>query len=354
MPGNSRPPLPRADLEHVLDHTRDLWDELRGARLFVSGGTGFFGGWMVESLLHAQDRLALGAEAIVLTRGPKAFEERVPHLASHPAVRVHEGDVRDFAFPDGPVSHILHLATESGPGFTPAASFATAVHGTERVLELARGRGARSLLLASSGAVYGPQPPHLDRLDEDYAGAPRPEDPTSGYAQGKRAAEHLCAIEASTSGLEVKIARCFAFVGPLLPLEANFAIGNFIRDALAGEPIHVNGDGTARRTYLYAADLAIWLWTILFRGRSGRPFNVGAEDDLSISELAGYVADVVRPGLPVEVTASPTPGRLPARYVPSTDRARNELGVTPTFGLDDGIRRTADWYSGRQKPHGDR
>jgi dTDP-glucose 4,6-dehydratase len=354
MPGSSHPPLPPPDLDHVLDQTHDLWDELRGARLFVTGGTGFFGRWMVESLLHACDRLALGADAVVLTRAAQAAREQAPHVAAHRAITLHEGDVRDFPFPDGSFSHVLHLATEAGPGFTPEASFRTAVQGTERVLALARERDVRALLLASSGAVYGPQPPDLERVPEDYTGAPRPDDPGTGYGQGKRAAEHLCGIEAARSGLAVKIARCFAFVGPLLPLDANFAIGNFIRDALRGDPIRVSGDGTARRSYLYAADLAIWLWTIFIRGESGRPYNVGSEDELSIGELATRVAAAVRPGLPVEIAALPQPGRAAARYVPSTARARAELGLTTTIELDDGVRHTAEWYLGSQKPHGDR
>jgi dTDP-glucose 4,6-dehydratase len=337
----------------VLDHTRDLWNELRGARLFVTGGTGFFGGWMVESFLHVVDKLSLSANAVLLTRDARAFRSRAPHIARHAAIALLEGDVRDFRFPDGEFSHAVHLATEAGPRFSPAASFATAVHGTERVLQLASERGVSSLLLASSGAVYGRQPSDCDRVDEDFVGAPPASDAATGYGQGKRAAEYLCAVAAAELGIEAKIARCFAFVGPLLPLDANFAIGNFIRDALTGDRIRVSGDGATRRSYLYAADLAIWLWTILVRGRTGRPYNVGSEDDVSIAGLAARVADVVRPGVPVEIASRAPSGSLPARYVPSTTRAARELGLRVTIGLDDALRRTADWYLGGQMPHGD-
>jgi nucleoside-diphosphate-sugar epimerase len=345
MPGSNGRPLPARDLAHVLEHTASLWEELRGGRILVTGGTGFFGRWMLESFLRANDEFQLGAAAIVLTRDPGRFADAAPHVARHTAISLQQGDVRSFEWPAGACTHILHMATETVLSDSPAASFETAVLGTRRVLDYAVPHRPVKLLLTSSGAVYGPQPPNLDRVPEEYFGAPRPEDPSAGYAHGKRAAEFLCAAAAKESTLEVKIARCFAFVGPLLPLDANFAIGNFIGDALSGDQINVRGDGTARRSYLYAADLAVWLWTVLFKGESVRQYNVGSEADVSISELAHRVARIVEPGIPVRVAQPMTRGQRPSRYVPSTARALDGLGLRQHVDLDDAVSRTADWYS---------
>ena len=345
MPGSDARPLPKRDLDHVLEHTAGIWEGLRGGRLFVTGGTGFFGRWMIESFLQANDQLSLGAEAIVLTRDPSRFAEAAPHVAGHAAISLHTGDVQSFDPPEQDCSHLLHMATETSLGGSAAASFRTAVGGTQRVLDFAVRRGVRRLLLASSGAVYGTQPPEIERLPEGYAGAPHAEDPTAGYGHGKRAAEFLCSVAAVESELEITIARGFAFVGPLLPLDANFAIGNFIRDALARRPIRVMGDGTPRRSYLYAADLAIWLWTILLRGASARPYNVGSDEDLSIADLAELVARQVQPAADVVIARSAIPTSLPARYVPSIDRARSELRLQPWIPLEESVRRTAEWYS---------
>jgi dTDP-glucose 4,6-dehydratase len=313
--------------------------------LFVTGGTGFFGRWMLESFLRAADELSLGATATVLSRDPGRFAAAAPHVAGHPAVALHEGDVKSFDFPTSDCTHVLHLATEAGPALTPRASFETAIGGTDRVLTFASLRGARKLLLTSSGAVYGKQPPDCERLSEEYTGAPSPEDASAGYGHGKRAAEYLCSVAAVETNLEVKIARPFAFVSPLLPLDANFAIGNFIRDALFSDRIMVSGDGTARRSYLYAADLAVWLWTILVKGESGRPYNVGSEDDMSIADVAHLVGRVVNPRAPVHIADASGHMGLPARYIPSTARATEELDVHAKVGLEEAVSRTARWYS---------
>ena len=169
-------------------------------------------------------------------------------------------------------------------------------------------------------------------------------DPASVYAEGKRTAELLCALYQRDSELECKIARCWAFCGPHLPLDEHFAIGNFIGDILAGRPIQIEGDGTPRRSYLYAADLAVWLWTMLFRAPCLVPFNVGSANDVSILELAQAVAAAFDPKTEIHVARQAVPGANPARYVPSVGRAREVLGLQETIGLEESIRRTAAWY----------
>jgi len=344
MPGSDVRPLPELDLDHVVEHTRGLWEELRGARVFVTGGSGFFGRWMIESLLAADRSLGLNAQVILLTRSPQRLVRDAPHVAASRAVTLLAGDVRSFACPDQRFSHVLHMATETDLGASATASFDTAVEGTRRVLQSAAKCGARKLLLTSSGAVYGPQPPDCERLSEECSCGPFPQDPSAGYAHGKRAAEFLCCAAAAESGLDVKIARCFAFVGPLLPLDAQFAVGNFIRDALCGQAIEVKGDGTPRRSYLYAADLAVWLWTILLRGESARPYNVGSAADIGIADLAHLVAGLVEPSIPVHVVRTAEANAVPERYVPDASRAESELGLRTRIQLPDAVQRTARWH----------
>ena len=296
------------DLKHILDHTRDLWDDLRGARIFITGGTGFFGCWLLESFLFANQQLDLKASASVLTRRPDSVKQTLPHLMLNPAITLYQGDVRNFIFPKGEYSHIIHAATETDPQLeiiNPLEKFISNVEGTRRILDFTIASGAGKFLFTSSGAVYGKQPTDITHIPENYPGAPETSDVTTAYGQSKRASEFLCAAYANKYGFQAAIARCFAFVGPYLPLDANYAIGNFIRDAMNRRSIQVNGDGTPFRSYLYAADLAIWLWTILLRGQSIYSYNVGSENDLTIAQLAAVIVNELAPGAIIKVANRP-------------------------------------------------
>jgi len=339
-----------SDLDEILTSTHGLWEELRGKRIFITGATGFFGCWLLESFTRANQRLDLKAQATILTRNPDTLRSKLPHLAS--SVDVIVGDVRSFTFPDGNFSHVIHAATESSAELNannPQLMFDTIVEGTRHCLDFVARAGVCKFLLTSSGAVYGKQPPHLVHVPEDFTGSSEQLDANSAYAEGKRAAELLCALAAKRSGLEAKIARGFAFVGPYMKLDAHFAIGNFIRDRLEGERIIVSGDGTPMRSYMYASDLMIWLWTILFRGHSCRAYNVGSEHAISIADLAREVNAADAGGgegrlrIPVQILGTPVPGAAPARYVPSTARAQTELGLCCSVPLSEAIKRTIQW-----------
>lgn len=338
-------PLPDEDLAEIVDRARADLETLRGARVLVTGATGFFGTWLVGALLAADEALGLGLRVTGLARAPASLAERFVDAARRGALELRAADARAFA----PAAaerwtHVIHAATAASARLNeadPREMFEVALHGTSRILDVAREHGARRVLLTSSGAVYGRQPPEVSHADESALRGPDPLDPTNAYAEGKRGAELLAAI-AAQRGLAVSIARGFAFVGPLLPLDAHFAIGNFLRDGLAGGPIVIAGDGTPLRSYLYVTDLVEWLLAILVRGQGGRAYNVGSEHALSIAALADRVA--AHFGVAVERRRTPEPGAAPARYVPSTARARGELGLSEHVGLDEAIARTARWH----------
>jgi nucleoside-diphosphate-sugar epimerase len=340
------PTLDPEDLNHILNHTSTLWEELRGQRIFITGGTGFFGHWLLESLLWINDILNLNVKVVLLSRNPAVFSAKYPQLANHPAVSWIQGDVKTFDFPEGEFPYIIHAAFKGDIKLAqedPLYIFDTIVQGTHRVFELARTHYTRKFLFTSSGAVYGRPPREQMYISEDYIGAPNVMHPLSVYGEGKRAAELLCNLYSYKYRLETKIARCFSFVGPYLPLNGDYAIGNFIRDAIKGGPIMVKGDGTPQRSYLYAADLSIWLWTILIKGHNCRPYNVGSDIYLSIAEVAEYVAQQFHPNPKIEIIGRNDPNKSNEYYVPSVRRAKVELNTDIWIDLREAIRRTHNW-----------
>lgn len=344
-----RPSLvPPTDLEAILERTSALWRELDGERLFVTGGTGFMGAWLLESLVHARARLGIDLRAVVLSRSPERFRARAPAIAGHAAIQLVAGDVRSFEPPPGPFAAVVHAAADTDAAAErddPAGLEESIVAGTRRVLECSDRWSTVRSLYVSSGAVYGPQPRDLATLAEDHT--PEPAETETAYARAKRRAEALCG--AMTDARRPVIARCFAFVGAQLPLDAHFAVGNFLRDAAAGRPIEVRSDGRAVRSYLHGIDLTVWLLTLLVRGRPGRAYNVGSDHAISIGDLAQAVASLVSPPLPVHLRDAPGAG-LPPRYVPSIERARRELGLTISVPLPDALGRTLDWARELRRP----
>ncbi len=315
-------------------------------KFLLTGGTGFFGKSLLRHLLASESSTA--SEIVVLSRNPDQFLFSYPEFGGHSSITFVKGDIeqRDTLPWDHTFTHVLHAATDStnGPCLTPLRRYDQIVEGTRNILDLAIATGARRVLLTSSGAIYGPHPADLPAIPEDWPGSPPLAESSTAYGQAKRAAEHLCALHAEQHGLETVVARCFAFVGPDLPLNVHFAIGNFIRDALTAEAITVAGDGTPLRTYLDQSDLAHWLFTLLKRGRPGEAYNVGSDEVISIADLAHLVRDILAPQKTVQILGKPDPNAARNRYVPDTRKIREELGLNVTIPLADSIRHTASAY----------
>ena len=302
------------------------WDYAKGASLFITGGTGFFGKSMLDYRLRHPEWEWAKTEWVILSRSPEKFAAEYPRLANQPGISFVAGDVRDFAFPAGHFDAVIHAATSAVTTLSDGEMTSVILDGARHVAGFAKTTGCDKILFTSSGAVYGP------RITP--AGEGNACEPTTAYGKGKLAAERML-VE---TGLDVKIARCFAFVGPCLNRNIHFAIGNFIQNCLDGSPIVINGDGTPLRSYLYADDLVEWLFAILERGESGRPYNVGSDRAVSIRELAETVRVALGSNSEIIVKGAPEPGVKPSVYVPSIARASEELGLDVKTALEDAIR----------------
>lgn len=338
--------IPADDLVYITENLVGYRDNLKNVEIFVTGGTGFFGIWLVVSFLALNKAYDLNARMTVLSRHPEDFYKKFPQLKDELSLSLVQGDVCNFVHDDHSYTHIIHAATAASDQLNreyPLLMEKTIVEGTQHVLELAKScKNLESLLFTSSGAIYGNQPFELDKIPESYLGAPDPLG-TNAYANAKRFAEQLSVLYAQEYGFSVKIARCFAFVGPYLPLNTHFAIGNFISNVLHGQDILIKGDGKPLRSYLYAADLARSLWTLLLKGSAGQAYNVGSDQAISVADLARLVANFSQRPIKVIVEGDSKLVGNSSRYIPDTHKI-SQLGVSKIISLEQSIEKTLKWY----------
>ena len=324
----SLPPLPKEDLEAVFCQVGKDWERLRGKNVFLTGGSGFFGSWLLETLLFSEDRLGLGVKVWALSRDPKRFQERLPYLAGHSSVFSVGGGVEGFAFPREKMNFVIHsMVPDLGMPLPEMEAWFEA--GTARLLELAARDKCDGFLLCSTGAVYQTQNRPLREEDPLI-----PLDAPLSYGRIRRQVEDQCREACSDRGLQLKIARGFAFAGPRLPENVGFAMADFLRDAAAGKPVQVKGDGEPVRSYLYAADMAVWLWKILLRAPPAGIFNVGSEEGIRLLDLAYKIAS--RAKTQVIMHGRGNAGRTEKTYyIPCARKALEKLGVLPSRTLED-------------------
>lgn len=297
-------PLPADDLQNVVERVGPLWERLRGKRLMITGHTGFIGRWMTESVMERNLNWCWTGDPcslLTICRG------------TYHGVEVKD-DVRSFRLPDGGADYILHFA--GPPASHPDQQELSDVifNGTQRVCDFAKQCGAR-VLFASSGAAVDPQ---------------------TNYGKAKRYAEDMVADVGGVS------ARIYATYGPGMNLD-RYALGQFLQNGLNAQPIRITGDARTVRSWIYAADLAVWLWTMLLSDKPGC-WPVGSEESMSLSTAAYHVAECF--SFDEEFLDVETSGIIEqkvARYVPDTSATRAEFGVRETVRLEQGLRKTVAW-----------
>lgn len=335
------------DLELIATRLGEDLEVLSGKKIFLTGGTGFFGKWILEAIKYLNITRNVNIGVTVLSRNVQGFREKCSEVYEHQHFNFKNGDVRDFEFFNARFDYCIHAATDASVVLNndnPALMFDTIMRGAQRVAHFSELTGVNRLLYTSSGAAYGPQPSDIRSMPETYLINPNFNN-KDAYALAKRESESFFT---SLKNFETVVARCFAFSGPHLPLDGTFAFGNFIRNALDEQPIIINSDGLSERSYLYAADLVIWLLRALIRGKNGEVYNVGSNVAISIAELANRITKFSRIDRPPVILGRIGCGKN--RYVPDIEKAKLELQLDVYTSLDDAIIRTLEFYGEAHKP----
>jgi nucleoside-diphosphate-sugar epimerase len=307
-------------------------------RVVVTGGAGFLGSHLCDAIM------ARGDSAVCVDNLATGRPDNVAHLMGQPGFTFVEADVSSALDVPGPVDAVAHLASPASPPDylrLPLETLAVGSHGTENALRLAHRHGAR-FVLASTSEVYGD--PAVHPQTEDYWGNVNPVGPRSVYDEAKRFAEALTRAYRETHGVNAGIIRIFNTYGPRMSARDGRIVTNFITQALNGDPLTIYGDGSQTRSFCYVDDLIRGIVSMIDCAESG-PVNLGNPEEFTVAEFAQLVLRVTGSGSPVEYL--PLPVDDPTRRCPVITRASQVLGWQPQIRVEDGVRRTVEWFRSR-------
>jgi dTDP-glucose 4,6-dehydratase len=301
----------------------------------VSGAAGFIGSHLCRRLV---DR---GWSVLGLDNFVTGSPTNLSHLEGSDGFRLVQHDVSEPVIVNGPVDYVLHFASPASPIDFPALPIQivkVGTLGTHNMLGLARAKNAR-FLLASTSEVYGD--PLVHPQPEDYWGNVNPIGPRGCYDEAKRCAEAFTMAYHRAHGVDTRIMRIFNTYGELMRVDDGRAIPNYFTQALRGEPLTVYGDGSQTRSLCYVEDLVDGALAVL-DGPDPMPFNIGTQDEVTMLELAQVIKRLTGSSSPIEFR--PLPQDDPKQRRPDTTRARTILGWQPKTPLDEGLRRTLEYF----------
>ena len=305
------------------------------ARILITGGAGFIGSHLCERFL------ADGDDVICMDNLLTGAADNIAHLFANRRFSFIQQDVTTYIYVKGAVDAILHFASPASPIDyleLPIQTLKVGSLGTHKALGLAKEKNAR-FLLASTSEVYGDPLVHPQK--EDYWGNVNPIGPRGVYDEAKRFAEALTMAYHRTHGVRTRIVRIFNTHGPRMRLNDGRVVPNFIAQALRGEPMTVYGDGSQTRSFCYVSDLVEGIVRLLRSEHSG-PINCGNPMEVSILQFAERIKALTR--AKSEIVFRPLPEDDPKVRQPDITRARTLLGWEPRVSLDDGLRKTIDYF----------
>ena len=341
----------RGDCLLAASARNDVRDTLRGQHIAVTGGTGFLGSWIAETVAAINDEYDLGISLDLYARNIADWSKKYSHLASRSDIRTISQDVRSpFAF-DARTSYVVHAAgipDNRVHASDPLRVHQTIIYGMNHTLEAASQLPAlKRLVNVSSGLVNGTSN-RSGALTESDSFPMQAGELHTVYREAKRAAESVCSAYRSQFRMPVSTVRPFTFIGPYQELDRPWAINNFMLDAIHGADIRIHGDGSAQRSYLYGSDAAWWILVALVKGDDGQVYNLGSDQSITHAELAKMVAAQMSPATQSVIEKTAVTVQSSDNLYPNISNTKNRLGVAQTCSLEKAINKTYRWYFGRK------
>jgi len=301
----------------------------------ITGGAGFIGSHLSDYLVSKGNRV------ICLDNLITGRTSNIAQLAGNELFTFIKQDVTNYLFVDGPVDYVLHLASPASPIDYlkyPIQTLKVGALGTHKALGLAKAKGA-TFFLASTSEVYGDPLEHPQK--ETYWGNVNPIGPRGVYDEAKRFAEAMTVAYNRYHGLDTRIVRIFNTYGPRMRIQDGRVVPTFVRQILSEEPLTVFGDGSQTRSFCYIDDMIRGLISLIHSSVT-EPVNIGNPTELTICQLAELMGSVV--GNTPELIHEPLPVDDPKVRQPDITKARDLLGWEPEIGVEDGLKRTIDWF----------
>jgi len=308
-------------------------------RVVVTGGSGFLGSHLCETLLEQ------GHKVLCLDNLITGKTENIEHLRGNPRFEFVKHDVTETILVDGPVDAVLHFASPASPVDyleIPIQTLKVGSLGTHKALGLSKAKGAR-FLLASTSEVYGD--PLVNPQPETYWGNVNPIGPRGVYDEAKRFAEAMTLAYQRYHGMDTRIVRIFNTYGPRMRPNDGRVVSNFIVQALQGEPITVYGDGKQTRSFCYVSDLVRGILALLMADRSPDttlPFNIGNPQERTVLDLATKVIALTGSSSPIVTRDLPVDD--PHVRCPDSRKTESILGWKPVVDIEEGLKRTIEYF----------
>jgi len=304
-------------------------------KILVTGGAGFIGSHLCDYLLEK------GNEVICMDNLLTGSEENISHLKNNENFEFVNHDVTEFIKVDGDLDYILHFASPASPVDyleLPIQTLKVGSLGTHNALGLAKAKNAK-FLLASTSEVYGD--PLVHPQPESYWGNVNPTGPRGVYDEAKRFAEAITLAYHRTHKINTRIARIFNTFGPRMRMKDGRVVPNFMTQALTGKPLTVYGDGSQTRSFCYVSDMVEGIHKLMLSSGS-EPVNLGNPQEMSIIDFAKRIKELT--GSESETVFEDLPIDDPKTRQPDITRAKSVLGWEPKVGLDEGLKKTIDWF----------